>query len=168
MVRRGHASPSFLLCTSGDDTHKLSYKQSPLIPFFLLENPWLNFRNVVPSVLGFAILFDSAFSILSKYRKAVIFTLTAFFIICNTSEVYDYTKTMVHDYNIIRSIAENPVKDTENENIYYYPETKENYLSQTSPYNDHIMSITGSDWGLTGTVRAVTNNKEIKVIRNKD
>lgn len=138
---------------------------APLIPFFLIKNPWLNFRNVVPSVLGFAILFDSVFSFLTKYRRAFIFTLTSFFLICNTAEVYDYTKTMVHDYNIIRSVAENPVKDTENENIYYYPETVENYLSQTSPYNDHIMSITGSDWGLTGTVRAVTNNKEIVVIR---
>lgn len=141
---------------------------SPLLPFFLIKNPWLNFRNVVPSVLGFAILFDSVFSFLTKYRRAFIFTLTSFFLICNTAEVYDYTKTMVHDYNIIRSVAKNPLKDKENENIYYYPETTENYLSQTSPYNDHIMSITGSDWGLTGTVRAVTNNKEIVVIRNKD
>ncbi len=139
----------------------------PLFPFFVLENPWLNFRNLVPSVLGLSVIVGSVSAFSPRYIKVFVFTAALYMMICNVSEVNDYTKTMVYDRNIIFDIAENPVRDSENENVYYYPETvgDENYLKQNSPYNDHIMSITGSDWGLTGTVRAVTGNGEITVVR---
>lgn len=137
----------------------------PLLPFFILKNPWLNFRNIVPSALGFAIIADAFFSRLSKFKKPLFVILSVFLIICNVCEVSDYTKTMLYDYKLIHSIAENPDKDINNPNIYYYPETTNNYLPQTIPFNDHIMSITGSDWGLTGTVRTITKNPDIIVER---
>lgn len=134
----------------------------PLLPFFILENSFINFRNLVPSCLGFAILCDSLLSLLKKGRKTALFILSSFLIISNVAEVYDYTKTAVSDRELIYKVAENLSGD-----IFYFPETEENYYPQTSPFGDHIISITGSDWGLTGTVRQVSGNRKAVVIRKK-
>lgn len=134
----------------------------PFLPFFMLKNSFVNFRNLVPSCLGFAILGDSLLSLLKRGRKLLCFLLSSFLIVSNTAEIYDYTKTALWDRELIFSIAKNLSGDT-----LYFPETTKNYYPQTSPYGDHIISITGSDWGLTGTVRAVSGNRKVVVIRKK-
>ncbi len=134
----------------------------PLLPFFVLENSFINFRNLVPSCLGFAIMGDSFLSLFKKGRNTLCFLISSFLIISNVAEVYDYTKTAFRDRELIYSISENLSGGT-----FYFPETEENYYPQTSPFGDHIISITGSDWGLTGTVRAVSGNKKVVVIRKK-
>ena len=130
----------------------------------ILDEPWLNFRNVVPSVLGFAIIIDALFTRLLKHRvKYLAIILSFYLLICNVSEIFDYHKTAEHDSKIIYEVAD--LYNGEKE-IYYEIKT-EKYLEQNSPYHDPIMSIVGSDWGLTGTVRAVLKNKDI-VVKQKD
>ena len=137
---------------------------APVLPFWVLKEPWLNFRNLVPSVLGFAIILDAVFSSLLKHRvKYLVFLFSIYLCICNVSEVWDYHKTAEHDKKIIYKIA-----DTYNgDNEIFYEIRTEKYLEQNSPYHDHIMSIIGSDWGLTGTVRAILKNKNV-VVNQKD
>lgn len=133
---------------------------APVIPFLVIREPWLNFRNIVPSILGFAIIIDTIFSALFKYKtKYVALFLSIYLCICNSSEVWDYNKTAAADLKIINEIA----STYKGENTLYYEIKTDKYLEQNSPYHDHIMSITGSDWGLTGTVRAVLKNKDIVV-----
>lgn len=137
---------------------------APTLPFLILKDSWLNFRNLVPSVLGFAIIFDTVFSYVLKHRvKYLLIPLCIYLCICNVSEVWDYYKTAENDKTIIYEIAGNYNGNNE---IYYEIKT-EKYLKQNSPYHDHIMSIVGSDWGLTGTVRAVLKNKDV-VVKTKD
>ena len=40
------------------------------------------------------------------------------------------------------------------------------YYPQNAPYQDHIMSMTGSDWGVTGIVRTISKNPKI-LVKNK-
>ena len=123
----------------------------PLAPFFVIKNPWLNFRNLVPSVLGFSIIANEIFSLLPKGKRAVLFFLSFYLTICCISEIYDYRQTALYDEKIIFFTAnQKPEND-----VFYFKKEKSDYLPQPSPYNDHIMSITGSDWGLSGAVRAV-------------
>lgn len=137
---------------------------APVLPFLVLKEPWLNFRNLVPSVLGFAIILDTVFSALLKHKiKYLAFFLSIYLCICNVSEVWDYHKTAEHNKRIIFEIAKNYTGQNE---ILYEIKT-EKYLEQNSPYHDHIMSIVGSDWGLTGTVRAVLKNKDV-IVKQKD
>ena len=133
---------------------------APVLPFLIIKDSWLNFRNIVPSILGFAIIIDTAFSYLLKDKiKYLAFFLMLYLCICNVSEVWDYHKTAFADRKIITEIADS----YNDENILYYEAVSEKYLPQNSPYHDHIMSIVGSDWGLTGTVRAVLKNRNIIV-----
>ena len=132
----------------------------PLLPFFLLEKSFINFRNLVPSCLGFAIMGDSLLSLLKRGRKTLCFLLSSFLIISNVAEVYDYTKTAFLDRELVFYISEKLSGDT-----FYFPETENNYYPQTSPFGDHIISVTGSDWGLTGTVRQVSGNRKVVVSR---
>ena len=137
---------------------------APTLLFMILDEPWLNFRNVVPSVLGFAIIIDALFSYLLKHRVKYLAIILAFYLcICNVSEIFDYHKTAENDRKIIYEVA--GLYNGEKE-IFYEVRT-EKYLEQNSPYHDHIMSIIGSDWGLTGTVRAVLKNKNI-VVKQKN
>lgn len=133
----------------------------PLLPFFVLENPWLNFRNLTPSLLGLAIMADACTRPVRGGGKTLVFAAAVYLIICNISEAGDYARTMLRDEKIIYGIAGDISASDE---IYYYPKVQ-SYLPQSSPYHDHIMSVTGSDWGLTGTVRAVSGNTKITVVR---
>lgn len=132
---------------------------APALPFFVLKDPWLNFRNVVPSALGFAIIADEIFKVFKNKVKYIAAFLCIFLCICNVSEVMDYNKTAQNDLKIIKEIQDS----YSGENTIYYEITTPYYLTQNSPYHDHIMSIVGSDWGLTGSVRAYLKNRNITV-----
>lgn len=134
----------------------------PTLPFLVLKNPWLNFRNIVPSLLGFAIITDLIFTVIFKDKiKYITVFLAVYLCVCNVSEVVDYQKTASSDFNIIQEIA-----GTYNgEDTIYYEIKTEKYAEQNSPYHDHIISVVGTDWGLTGCVRAVLNNRDIKVFK---
>ncbi len=134
---------------------------APLVPFFFMKNPWLNFRNLVPSVFGFALLSELALGFIPLKKEFICLFLTLFLTVCCVTEIYDYNKTSERDKEIIYSVAKSAPKN----GAFIYESSASDYLYQTSPYNDHIMSITGSDWGLTGAVRSVLKNRDIEVIK---
>ena len=37
------------------------------------------------------------------------------------------------------------------------------YLPQNAVYHDHIKSMVGSDWGVTGIVRTISGNRNLKI-----
>ena len=47
---------------------------------------------------------------------------------------------------------------------FEYTITTPKYYPQNAPFRDHIVSMTGSDWGVTGIVRTVSKRKNIKII----
>ena len=136
---------------------------SPLGIFFILKKPWLNFRNLIPSVLGFAIVCDTVLTMIFKDKiKYLAIILTVYLCICNVSEVMDYHKTAISDFKIIEEIS----KSYNGKNNLFYEIKTDKYLEQNSPYHDHIISVIGTDWGLTGCCRAVLKNRNIKVYSN--
>lgn len=135
---------------------------APLAPFFILKNSAFNFRNLVPSAFGLALATDEILKLFPRAKPALCAVLCFYFVICSVSEIYDRNQTAAYDERIIYYTAnQKSAGDT-----FYYKKEKSDYPAQGSVYNDHIISVTGSDWGLTGTVRAVLKNKDIIVEKN--
>lgn len=158
------------LCLKKESSTKFSRKRllcafilffAPLAPFFVLKNSALNFRNLVPSALGFALAAEEFLKLLPKTKPVFCAVLCFYLTVCSISEIYDYNQTAAHDEKIIYYTANQKNVN----NVFYFQKVKNDYPFQTSPYNDHIISVTGSDWGLTGTVRAVLKNKDAQVIK---
>ncbi len=133
----------------------------PLIPFWVTEGNLFNLRNIMPCTPGMAVMVDRLAAKFSKKYICVIGAILVFwFSVIGVSEVQDYNYTARRDEALAAEISKKVSADTgrvriELKTLDYYP--------QNAPYRDHIMSMTGSDWGTTGIVRALSKNENIVV-----
>lgn len=133
----------------------------PLIPFFIIQNGSFNLRNIVPCLLGIAILADSlAGTLFKKYAPLVAAVLVFCFSVSTVSEVSDYNLVARRDKELATKIAHQVTSDTKTISVKI---TSPRYYEQNAQYNDHIMSMTGSDWGITGIVRTISGNRDVVV-----
>ncbi len=134
---------------------------APLLPFFVLDENGFNLRNAAPCILGLAIVADRALSGISqKYICVLGAVLVFWFSIVAVSEVKDYNYVAEQDFSLASQIADNISDDTKLARVKV---KTPDYYNQNAPYGDHIMSMTGSDWGITGIVRTLSNNEMVVV-----
>lgn len=137
----------------------------PLLPFLVSNGSFFNLRNAVPCALGAALLFEGAVSfLLGRFSRLVAGVLIFVFIVSNVSEVADYTFVAKRDYETAVKISEQVTAST---NIISVKLSSPVYYPQNAPYGDHIMSMTGSDWGVTGIVRTLSKNPKLEVIQRQ-
>ncbi|MBR5614548.1 MAG: hypothetical protein IKW64_04525 [Clostridia bacterium] len=138
---------------------------APQLPFILTSSNSINLRNIVPCLLGIAIIADALLPLLFKSFTPVIASLCLIvFSVAAVSEVCDYEKTARHDLALAQKISENINTNTTEISVKL---TSPAYLPQNAPYGDHIKSMVASDWGISGIVRTVSGNKKVIVkIRN--
>jgi hypothetical protein len=133
----------------------------PLLPFVFLKNSFLNLRNIVPCSLGIALILDSFLSAFAKRFSHILAAILIFvFSVSAVSEVCDYQYTAKRDFELAVKIAKEVNEDASSVSVKI---NSPKYYPQNAPYGDHIMSITGSDWGVTGIVRTVSGNSKITV-----
>ena len=133
----------------------------PLLPFFITENNSLNLRNIVPCLLGIAMVTDALLPVLFKNFSPVAVSICLIvFSVSAVSEVFDYEKTAKHDLVLAQSIAQKLPEDATEISVKL---TSPVYLPQNAVYGDHIKSMVGSDWGVSGIVRTVSGNKKVMV-----
>ncbi len=131
---------------------------APLAPFLVTEHS-LNLRNIVPSLVGVGILVEMLVNKLPHLYKNILAALMIFFFSISTvSEVCDYNKVAESDYQNAKAIAQKIDKDTKYATVNI---STPKYLSQNAPWNDHIISMVGSDWAPTGIVRTISKNREV-------
>ncbi len=134
---------------------------APLVPFFVIKNSVFNLRNIVPALPGLAIILDAVFDIRGKkWMEALSAILIFVFSLSAVSEVGDYNFTAKRDADLASKIAQQVKPDTKKVTI---KTNTPKYYPQNAPYNDHIMSMTGSDWGLSGIVRTISKNRDVLV-----
>ncbi len=137
----------------------------PLVPFAVTLGNFFNLRNTVPCLLGLAILLDRLISEISKkYIYVVGAVLIFWFSITAVSEIEDYSYTAGRDMAAATEIAKAVTADT---NIVMVEVKSPVYYPQNAPYRDHIMSMTGSDWGITGIVRYLSKNEDVEVEKRR-
>ncbi len=133
----------------------------PLVPFFLIGGNGFNLRNIAPCILGLAVFSDRAASkLFQKYTCVFAAILVFWFTIPMVSEVLDYHYTALCDFNIATKVANQVTYDTKRVKAKI---KSPSYHPQNAPFGDHIMSMTGSDWGLTGIVRTISGNERVVV-----
>ncbi len=126
----------------------------------------LNFRNAVPALLGAALVADGLVPLF--FRRATPFVLTACimcFGVVSVSEVCDYDLTARRDLELAQRIAESiPAEFEQDLEAVSCSCTAPVRFEQNVEFNDHIISIRGSAWGITGAVKAaaVRTQKTVK------
>ena len=128
----------------------------PMTPF-LVSSGSINFRNAVPALLGVALMLDGVIPVLFKKATSVVLGIcTVCFIVTAVSEVCDYDLTARRDMELVMRVAENIPSGYEDgfEEVVCTCSAPVRF-EQNSPFNDHIISIRGSSWGITGAVKAV-------------
>ncbi len=141
----------------------------PLLPF-VISHGYLNFRNAVPSLIGVALVFDGLLPVLFKRATPFILSLcTVCFLVVAVSEVCDYDLTARRDMEIIRLAAQSIPSEYENDfDSVVCSCSAPTRFEQNTAFNDHIISIRGSAWGITGPVRAVILKNKEEIINNKE
>lgn len=137
----------------------------PLLPFFISSNENLNFRNFLPCLLGIALVFEDLLVRIPRFLCPTLgAVLVCIFSVVATCEVVDYNHTATADLNLAIEISQALPKDAK---TFNYQINTPDYYPQSAPQNDHIMSMTASDWGPTGIVRTISGNKWVTITLDK-
>lgn len=137
---------------------------APVVPFFVLGNPWFSLRNTVMSFPGIALMVDSlATLVLGPIKRRGVdlkpvaaAALVAVFLVASVAELSDYRATTENDERIVRSLSR-AIKDVPADYQVVVLNVNPSYLPEQSYfYHEHIHGVTESDWALTGALRAMS------------
>lgn len=140
----------------------------PLLPNVLTDTVWLTYRSVVVSFLGLVLIPAPLFAKLLKNQKLrflSLFIIVFLFCAGNINELGTYCSVNSYDDFLVDKICEQlepEVLAGEKETVVVLE--NEAVVPQVSYYKDHVKSVFGSDWALTGAVRAKCKNINIKMI----
>ncbi len=133
---------------------------SPTLPFFVTNNEFA-LRNLVPCLLGVAIIFDGLMPfLLRSFTPILACVCLIVFSVATASETIDYEKTARHDVSLAQKISQSVLPETKQISVKI---TTPAYLPQNAIFGDHIKSMVGSDWGVMGIVRTVSGNHHLIV-----
>ncbi|OQB14587.1 MAG: hypothetical protein BWY15_01099 [Firmicutes bacterium ADurb.Bin193] len=133
---------------------------APYVPFFILTGTGVSFRASLIPLVGVAIAADTLFKLIRRGRKTVLFAFCLVFLIIGVSELNDYRENYLTDSKIIPYVAHRLVPDKTNAVLG----AKKTHIDQNAPIEEHILSVTSSDWALTGAVREYLDDKAIPMI----
>lgn len=134
---------------------------APMAPFFVLENPHVTLRNIVPSFCGMALMGDVLVSWIFKNPKVyrVVCTgVAALFFTVSLSETYDYRYNHLQDQKLAEALVPY-VSQTEKIAILNLQPYWD--VGQNKPYSDHVLSNAASDWALLGLMRNVCDTNKL-------
>lgn len=140
---------------------------APLVPFFIIENPWFSFRGTVTSFVGIALVIDCVIRFITKNGRIAIAVLGSFFAcvfcVCAVSEIADYRSTYEADQRVVSAVAALDLEYPEGGKIAIL-NVDPSYVSElNSHYHEHIIGVTESSWALTGAVRCYKDMAEERI-----
>ncbi|MBE7035460.1 MAG: hypothetical protein E7402_05055 [Ruminococcaceae bacterium] len=140
---------------------------APLIPNLLAEEVWITHRSVFISLIGLALMLEPVFCLLPHRLRRLVLVVLSFMLLTATVNEYDvYRRVHEADCQLLdRVIAEMSMdakNGTEDVVVLLPGEVK---TEQNAYYKDHVKSVFGSDWSLTGAVRARMESLAPRYIR---
>lgn len=125
---------------------------APLSVFFIIANPYVSLRNILPSFVGIAIILDMIFALLAKRIKLPMQILASFlaavFFIASVSEIHDYKAVYEFDNRVTKKI-ESVIK----ENGYAYSAfiiQGEDKGEFNIKFHEHGYGVSSSGWATCG------------------
>ncbi len=141
---------------------------APFLLFFAIGFNWISYRNAFTSFLGLGLILEGIIDLATpnlfarRTKDVCMGVLAIVFVIINISEITDFRATSLTDqkisYNILDASRGLGLLRGEREAILF--NAKRAYVPLNKDYNEHINSVTSSDWLLTGTLRGVAKNIE--------
>ncbi len=129
---------------------------APLVPNLLAETVWLTNRSIFVSLIGLAFMLEPLMMLIPTRVKKIILPLVAIvFMLSAVNEYGVYQKVHEQDMALVDKVIakmEAPAKMGECEVAVLLPAPIE--TEQNAFYKDHVKSVFGADWSLTGAVRA--------------
>ncbi len=126
---------------------------APVSIFFVLYNPYVSMRNVLPSFVGLALIFDMAFSCFAYRRKTLMSViasiLLAVFFVSGISETYDYKQVYEFDMEVGKNI-EAVMKANDYQYKTAFIIQNDDKGSVNIKFHEHGAGVTSSDWALWG------------------
>ncbi|MEG2526016.1 MAG: hypothetical protein RSA62_02250 [Oscillospiraceae bacterium] len=146
---------------------------APLLLFFVLKDPWFGLRNTVTSFCGIALMLDALLGLITKrlanrtkIEAWIAGVIALLFCIASVSEIHDYRETTLAD----TAIASAAAQAFENEDFHgkgkiWILNVDASYVKNGNfYYHDHNYGAAGTDWSLTGAVRAISNRGDIPML----
>jgi len=131
---------------------------APFAPFFLLENNFLAFRNVYPSVFGIAMVIDALAEIICKVKVlrvlagALTGAVCVVFFLASVTEINNYRLIEIDDHIIARNFLD------EFRETGYSDQTQVIVLNSrflfTETSREGFENISSSDWAFLGKLNA--------------
>lgn len=143
---------------------------SPLILFFIIQFNWVSFRNAFTSFIGLGLILEALFDMgtsnlfLRRTKDVLICFLVFIFLIVNLSEISDFKSVSLADKKIGNEIIKTSegLGLIEGERKAYVFNARNSYVELNKEYNEHINNITSSEWLITGALRGMSGEVEIK------
>lgn len=135
---------------------------APLVPFFIIANPWFSFRGTVASFAGIALVADVLIRwITNNHKKAIAYisaTVAFVFCICSVSEIADYKATNEADTRVVSTLSKIADDHTYGDKVAVL-NVDPMYLEENNCiFHEHIIGVTESSWALTGAIRWYNDN----------
>ena len=129
------------------------------IPIVILQNYTVGLRNCFVPLIGVAIMVDALLN-LTRFKPVIACLFTIFFLVISVGELADYKANYDMDRKIIAYVSDNLSIDKKNVVEGAYRRNIESNFA----FAEHILSITSSNWALTGAVREHLKNNNIPLI----
>lgn len=125
----------------------------PVSIFFVIANPYISMRNILPSFVGIALILDMIFSYMAYKKKIfmqiVASALAALFFVSAISETHDYKAVYDFDMKVGKNI-EKVMKDNEYSYKTAFIIQNDDKGSVNIKFHEHGAGVTSSDWALWG------------------
>ncbi len=141
---------------------------APFAPNLLVEGVWLTNRSVLPSLIGLGLLLEPLFALLNRHpvvQKACLVFLVLVFAFSNANEYAVYRQNALYDRQVVENLSLYLDEDVlaGDKQVVIFREG-DYHVPQPAYYKDHVKSVTGADWSLTGALRARYRNLDIQNI----
>jgi len=134
---------------------------APFAPFFILENNFMAFRNVYPSIFGIAIVVDAVAELVLKFRfmrpvsGLLISAVCLIFFLSSVSEINNYRLIEIDDHIIANNFLEEFRHTGFDESGPIIVFNTRHRFSETS--REGFENISSSDWAFLGKLNANTD-----------
>lgn len=144
---------------------------APVTPFFIIANPWISLRAVVPSLAGFALMVESVLALLPGWKRSrwicpiLSSALALVFSIAALSEIHDYRETYLYDQQTaavtLAALKRDNVPSDEKVGILNMEPSC--LLEQNFYYHEHIHGCAESLWAFSGLLTATSGKDHAAV-----
>ncbi len=130
----------------------------PLAPNFLAETMWLTNRSLFVSFIGLGLFLEGVLWNFPKKLNCFLLCLLCFLSLFALVNEYDvYKRVSEQDITLVKQVSQKLTPEAKNGEKYVQVVLKNPIETpQNAYYKDHVKSVFGADWSLSGALRAET------------